>query len=78
MAPSALGLSAASAATGEAPDSPEHAFQVAAEGLAEMFRLSRNSTEMGALGQLLTIDADFVNVLRSSSGRSTRWGSPGF
>ena len=43
--------------------SPERMLQAAAEALAEKFRTDWNSHDMDAMGQLLTADADFVNVL---------------
>jgi len=43
--------------------SPESTLQAAAEVLAEKFRVDWNSHDMDAMGQLLTADADFVNVI---------------
>ena len=43
--------------------SPERMLQAAAELLAEKFRADWNSHDMDAMGQLLTADADFVNVI---------------
>jgi uncharacterized protein (TIGR02246 family) len=51
--------------------------QAPAEALAEEFRVDWNSHDMDAMGQLLTADADFVNVLgmhlkgRAQSSRVT-------
>ena len=56
-------LSAAPAMTAERSQSPEQGLQVAAERLAEQFRLDWNSHDMDAMGKLLTEDADFVNVI---------------
>jgi uncharacterized protein (TIGR02246 family) len=46
------------------PSGPlQQKLQAAAEGLAEQFRLDWNKHDMDATGQLLTADADFVNVI---------------
>jgi len=42
---------------------PERRLQAAAEILAEKFRVDWNAHDMDAMGQLLTADADFVNVI---------------
>jgi uncharacterized protein (TIGR02246 family) len=47
----------------ESKQSPERMLQAAAEVLAEKFRVDWNSHDMDAMGQLLTADADFVNVI---------------
>jgi uncharacterized protein (TIGR02246 family) len=47
----------------ESGGTPQEKLQAAAEVLAEQFRLDWNSHDMNAMGQLLTADADFVNVI---------------
>ena len=47
----------------QSAQSPEHMLQAAAEVLAEKFRVDWNSHDIDAMGQLLTADADFVNVI---------------
>jgi uncharacterized protein (TIGR02246 family) len=58
-----LVLDVATARANDSTQSPERMLQVAAEELAEKFRIDWNSHDMEAMGQLLTTDADFVNVI---------------
>jgi uncharacterized protein (TIGR02246 family) len=56
-------LCAVSAPIAADPGSPQQKLQAAAGALADQFRIDWNKHDMDAMGQLLTADADFVNVI---------------